>query len=201
VTVTLTGTNQLGQTVTMTTTTDSNGYYHFDGLRPGTYNVVETQPNYREGKTTHGNPFGGDDTSVIDQIGNILIAAHSNTTGTEYDFGELLALDVTNQVLITRCGLIYNPFTHRYSENVTIKNTGATALNGPLNLVTSGLTGTVSMYNADGQTSTGLYYKKLVPPGGTLAAGQSMTLSLQFASPSFPTLQMTYTPQLFVGVP
>jgi hypothetical protein len=39
VAVTLTGVNDLGQTVTLTTTTDANGNYSFTGLREGTYTL------------------------------------------------------------------------------------------------------------------------------------------------------------------
>jgi uncharacterized repeat protein (TIGR01451 family) len=43
--VVLTGTNELGETVDVTVTTDSEGRYRFDDLRPGTYTVTEpTQP-------------------------------------------------------------------------------------------------------------------------------------------------------------
>jgi phosphatidylinositol-3-phosphatase len=38
-TVTLTGINDAGQNVTFTTTTNNDGYYSFDGLLPGTYDV------------------------------------------------------------------------------------------------------------------------------------------------------------------
>ena len=37
----LTGTNDLGQSVNISTTTDANGYYLFASFRPGTYSVSE----------------------------------------------------------------------------------------------------------------------------------------------------------------
>jgi hypothetical protein len=43
-TVTLTGTNEAGQAVNLTTTTSFNGSYSFTGLLPGVYNVTITPP-------------------------------------------------------------------------------------------------------------------------------------------------------------
>ena len=45
VTVTLTGTDDLGIAVTVTTTTDADGNYSFGDLRPGDYTIAETQPD------------------------------------------------------------------------------------------------------------------------------------------------------------
>ena len=42
--LTLTGTDELGQPVNLTTTTASDGSYSFDNLRPGNYQVVKTNP-------------------------------------------------------------------------------------------------------------------------------------------------------------
>src|SRR5205823_2145350 len=58
-TVTLTGTDDLGGAVSLSTTTSGSGAYSFGGLRPGTYTLTETQPaGYLDGKDTLGTPGG-----------------------------------------------------------------------------------------------------------------------------------------------
>ena len=87
VTITLTGTNDLGKPVTVVTTTDSSGAYNFSGLRPGIYTVTETQPaGYLEGKTTQGTPGNGVVGAGV--ISNIALA--QEITGTNNNFAELL---------------------------------------------------------------------------------------------------------------
>ncbi|MCX5676950.1 MAG: SpaA isopeptide-forming pilin-related protein [Planctomycetota bacterium] len=85
VTVKLTGINDLGQQVSLTTQTDSDGAYVFNTLRPGTYTITETQPaNYLDGKDTVGTRGGTVGNDVFSQI---TLAA--NTDGINYNFGEL----------------------------------------------------------------------------------------------------------------
>ena len=62
--MTLSGTNDLGASITATVTTAANGTYSFstdssgNALRPGTYQVVETPPsNYLTATATVGKPF------------------------------------------------------------------------------------------------------------------------------------------------
>lgn len=59
VTITLTGTDVNGQSVSRTTTTDGNGDYSFPNLAPGNYTVTETRPQgYLPGITHAGNVSG-----------------------------------------------------------------------------------------------------------------------------------------------
>jgi hypothetical protein len=83
--ITLTGTNDLGQSITQTTTTDGNGAYLFANLRPGTYKLNEKQPiNFIDGKDTIGTPGG---TTSNDMFSNIMLPA--GFCGMNNNFGEL----------------------------------------------------------------------------------------------------------------
>ncbi len=83
--VTLTGVNDLSQSVTQTRTTDGNGAYFFGSLRPGVYKLTETQPiNFIDGKDTIGTPGG---ITTNDMFSNINLPA--GFKGVNNDFGEL----------------------------------------------------------------------------------------------------------------
>ena len=85
VTITLTGTDDLGNAVNQTVTTDANGNYSFTNLRPGTYTITETQPpGFVDGLDTAGT-LGGS-TATKNVISNITVSAGQNGTG--YLFGE-----------------------------------------------------------------------------------------------------------------
>jgi SdrD B-like domain/Carboxypeptidase regulatory-like domain len=94
ITVTLTGTTYVGATlngttlspiaVTETTTTSSTGTYSFTGLAPGTYTITETQPTGYTSEIANVGSVGG--TAAVGSVSTINL--NSNTTGTNYDFGE-----------------------------------------------------------------------------------------------------------------
>jgi hypothetical protein len=85
VTITLTGTDDLGNPVTLTQTTDADGTYVFLGLRPGTYKVTETPPaGYLQGIDSIGTAGGS--LSATDQF---LVPLGVRVDGLNYNFGEL----------------------------------------------------------------------------------------------------------------
>jgi uncharacterized repeat protein (TIGR01451 family) len=84
VTVSMTGTDDLGAAVTASTVTGPDGAYLFAGLRPGTYTVHETQPPaYADGRDTVGSAGG---TLTNDTVSAITLTG--GTLGTGYLFAE-----------------------------------------------------------------------------------------------------------------
>ena len=82
----LQGTDDLDNTVVLTTTTLADGSYSFTGLRAGTYSIMETQPNdYEDGKDTIGTQGGS---VANDRFYDIILMRGVN--GKENNFGELL---------------------------------------------------------------------------------------------------------------
>ncbi len=105
VTLTLSGTNDLGQSITATTTTSEGGTYTFgtdsngNALRPGTYQVSETQPSgYLLGAASAGTVNGSVDGSVVSatKIGSIVLA--ESQRGFNYNFGNLKPANISGVV-------------------------------------------------------------------------------------------------------
>jgi protocatechuate 3,4-dioxygenase beta subunit len=94
-TVTLTGTDDLGNSVRLTQLTGSDGSYLFSNLRPGTYTITETQPaGYLDGLDTVGSEGGNHTTN--DRFNGIALSVGAQGTG--YNFGELPAASFTGWV-------------------------------------------------------------------------------------------------------
>ena len=127
VTVTLTGTNDLGAAVTATTTTDAAGFYEFTGLRAGNYTVTETQPAaYLDGKDTAGSTGGS--AAVNDVISNIALTTGANSVNN--NFGELPPASLSG-------------FVYEDAGNDGLKGAGEAGIAG----VTVTLTGTDDLGN------------------------------------------------------
>lgn len=105
VTVTLAGTDVLGNPVSLTTTTDGSGAYRFADLLPpqagSSYTLTETQPaGYLDGKHTVGNAATPGTTAVANVISGIVISAGQDATG--YLFGELANAPISGTVYLDR---------------------------------------------------------------------------------------------------
>jgi uncharacterized repeat protein (TIGR01451 family) len=132
VTVTLTGTDDLGTAVNIPGTTAADGTFSFTDLRPGTYALVEIQPpNYVDGIDTAGS-LGG--TVANDNISNIIVS--SADAGIDYLFAEQSA---------GIAGTVYVD-----SNNDGVQDPGETGIPG----VTITLTGTDSGGNPVNATAT-----------------------------------------------
>lgn len=82
-----------------TTQTDSQGQYHFDHLRPGTYAVRERQPvGYLQGSQRAGS--GGGNSAVQDLISAISIQPAAELT--DYDFCEIPPSSLAGSVFVDR---------------------------------------------------------------------------------------------------
>lgn len=158
VTIVLTGTNDLGVSVSATTTTNADGFYEFKGLRAGTYRIVETQPaNFIDGKDKSGTPFAADAT-VNDVFSNVVIPpSQTSQNGVNYNFGELEPASISGFVFLEKDG----------TPNYT--NRGAANGDLPLANVTVTLTGTndqgVSVSVSTITNSAGFYEFKGLRPG------------------------------------
>ena len=113
VTVTLNGTNDLGQSVHMTTVTNDEGVYSFSGLRPGLYDLIRTQPSiFRIGKNTVGSLGGTVNTSSFTSI-----SVPGCAGGANYLFGEYQNPNCRLDSLALHVGNVFYHFEQTYQRN------------------------------------------------------------------------------------
>ena len=81
--IVLSGTDDLGDPVLLTTTTGPDGTYSLVGLRPGTYAVTETQPaGYGEAGQVSDDPDA--DTLVTNVISNLVLESGESSAGNDF---------------------------------------------------------------------------------------------------------------------
>ncbi len=97
--VNLTGTDDQGSPVNLSTTTSGSGSFQFTNLRPGSYQLDEIQPvGYADGFDTQGNIIPIPGSAASDTIGPIAIA--SGDSSSENNFGEVAGSLISGQVFV-----------------------------------------------------------------------------------------------------
>jgi CSLREA domain-containing protein len=107
--------------------------------------------------------------------------------------------NVSTSISVKRLGFVLNPATRRYAQTVTVTNTSAHPITGPISLVLDSLSVNATLFNATGSTDS------LEPPAGSpylnsngnLAPGQSVSFSLQFTDPT--NAAISYTTRVLAG--
>jgi hypothetical protein len=97
-------------------------------------------------------------------------------------------------VSTTSSGLIYNRLTQAYNGTMTVTNTGASAIVGPIEVVLSSLPAGITLVNATGNYGTSPY---VTLSGASLAPGQSAQAAVQFRDSS--NAKISYTPLVYSG--
>ncbi len=128
VTIALSGTDDLGQAVSLSTLTAGGGAYSFTGLRPGTYTLTQTQPaSHLPGQAAIGtgatiSAGTPDNTLAAASYGNVIaaIGLRSGDVASGYNFGELLKSSLA--------GTVYYDIDNSAAQNGTEPGIGGAAI-------------------------------------------------------------------------
>lgn len=138
-----------------------------------------------------------------DQVGNEENVPATPTPDTTTLIGApSCAVNVSNQISVTRSGFRRNSATGRYVQQVTLKNVG-TAIGRPTSLVLDNLSSNAMLFNKSGNTScatpAGSYKSVSTGSDNVLSAGEIATVLLEFINPS--NQNITYGTRVLVGTP
>ena len=118
-------------------------------------------------------------------------------------FTAVCANNVSAGVSVTRSGLRRNSATGRYVQQVTLKNTSAMAIPGPVALVLDTLGDNVTLFNKTGNTScatpVSAYKTASVGADNVLSPLESTTVVLEFTNPGNKTI--LYRTRVLSGPP
>jgi hypothetical protein len=126
------------------------------------------------------------------------IDPNSGTGGaaiTSINGAQLPAVVPSSQIATTASGLAYSRVSQTFNGTVLVKNTGNSAISGPLQILVTGLPPGVTLVNATSNFSGTPYLT--APAVASLAPGQSTTVNVQFKNPTNATI--TFTPAIYSG--
>jgi hypothetical protein len=124
------------------------------------------------------------------QLQNFATAAKANWAA----YQASLAANVSGQVTVTHSAFGRNHATGLWGGTMTVTNKGTSSVSGPVNVVLTGLPSGDTLQNNTG-TFNGSPY--VTVSTGALAAGASVTITIQFTNPSNGFI--TYTPVVYSG--
>jgi uncharacterized protein len=99
---------------------------------------------------------------------------------------------LTSSITYTASGLIFNRATGLFNGIVTVTNTSASAISGPLQIAFSALPSAVTLNNASGNLGGTPYITT-----GTLGAGASINVPVQFRIQG--SVRVSYTLAVYSG--
>jgi glucose/arabinose dehydrogenase len=109
------------------------------------------------------------------------------------------AKDMTASMAVLPGAIQFDPAGHRYSQQVSVVNSGLEAIDGPVTLILQGLTGAIA--SSDGTTACGTAGAPyvMVAPGadGRLDPGETATVTLNFTEQGGNNI--TYQPVVVAG--
>ena len=91
--------------------------------------------------------------------------------------------DVSSSVTVTRGPIVFHPVTRSYAESVMVTNNSIAAITPAISLVLDNLTN-ATLVNATGTTAFGSPSVSPYITMGALAAGQTVSFTLQFSDPT-----------------
>jgi uncharacterized repeat protein (TIGR01451 family) len=101
----------------------------------------------------------------------------------------------STQVSTTASGLLFSRVTRTFNGTVTVTNISGAAVVGPLSILLTALPSGVTPANATGTFNGSPFLA--IPGTATLAAGQSVTVNVQFSDPA--NASITFTPVIYSG--
>jgi hypothetical protein len=148
---------------------------------------------------------------IGDSPGSIVIADDGNLygempTGGAAGYGAIFKLtvppvvqNVSGQVSVTRGGFLKNRATGRFVQTISLKNASGANIIGPTSLVLDALSGNAALFNKSGSTTvttpSGSPY--INATAGSLAAGASVTITLEFTDPT--NAAISYSTRVLAG--
>ena len=126
--------------------------------------------------------------------GSVLMNLDKSCTAT-FTKVQACALNISGSFTISRGGYVFNFSTNRFMQSVTLTNSSASAISGPVSVALDSLPGAVSLFNKAGVTACAPVGSPYMNAGFTsLAPGASYSIVLQFTDPS--RTAITYTPRV-----